>query len=76
MARMKPKSKAGAYSVFNVTYVDGTVTSSRRVPGDQLDLSYGDDLMDLARTALEKQDMEIAERSGRKRPKIKSIVEV
>ncbi len=74
MARMKPKSKTGTFSVFNVIYEDGTVTSNRRVPSDQLDQSFGDGLLDLAKTAIEKQDMEISERSGQKRAKIKSIV--
>ncbi|MBO6519937.1 MAG: hypothetical protein JJ900_03510 [Rhodospirillales bacterium] len=75
MARRKPKSKAGTYSVFNVTYEDGTVTSNRRVPNDQLDQSFGDALLDLARTAIQAQDNEIAQRSNRKRANIKSITE-
>lgn len=75
MARGKSKGKAGAYSVFNVTYEDGTVTSNRRVPTDRLDQSFGDALLDLARTAIQEQDNDIAQRSNRKRAKIKSITE-
>ncbi len=76
MARQKSKRKNGTYVVFNVTYEDGTVTSNRRVPTDQLDQSFGDSLLDLARTAIQEQDNDIARRSNRKRAKIKSIAEV
>lgn len=75
MTRRKPKGKTGAYSVFNVTYEDGTVTSNRRVSNDQLDQSFGDALLDLARTAIREQDNQIALRSDRRRAKIKSITE-
>jgi hypothetical protein len=50
------------------------VTSNRRVSSDLLDQSFGDPLLDLARTAIEDQDNEIAQRSGQRRAKIKSIV--
>jgi uncharacterized protein (DUF305 family) len=49
------------------------VTSNRRVSSDQLDQSFGDSIQDLARTAIENQDNEIAQRSGQRRAKIKSI---
>ena len=52
------------------------MTSNRRVPNEQLDQSFGDALEDLARTALEDQDNEIAHRSGQRRPKITSIDQV
>ena len=74
MARKKPKGKAAAFMAFNVTYEDGTVTSNRRVSNDLLDQSYGDSIPDLARTAIEDQDNEIAQRSGQRRAKIKAIV--
>jgi len=73
MAR-KAKSKGAAFMMFNVTYEDGMVTSNRRVSSEQLDVSFGDDVMDLARTAIEAQDDEIASRSNQRRAKIKSIV--
>ena len=73
MARKKPKGKAALFTAFNVIYEDGKVTSNRRVPNELLDQSYGDAFEDLARAALEKQDQEIAERSGQSRAKIKSI---
>ena len=76
MARKKPKGKNATFMVFNVTYEDGTVTSNRRVPSEQLDQAYGDSVLDLARTAIEDQDNEIAQRSGQRRAKIKFIARV
>ena len=74
MARKKPKGKGVAYTMFNVNYEDGMVTSNRRVSNDLLDQSYGESVQDLARTAIEGQDNEIAQLSGQRRAKIKSIV--
>lgn len=76
MARKKSDSKAAAFTMFNVTYEDGTLTSNRRVANELLDQSFGDDLMALARTAIQQQDNDIAARSGQRRSKIKSIVKV
>ena len=73
MARRKPKTKPPAFVMFNVTYEDGTVSSNRRVPGDALVSPFGESEEDLARTAIEDQDNEIAQRSGQHRPKIKSV---
>ena len=74
MARKKTKRKGDAYTNFNVNYEDGMVTSNRRVSNDLLDQSYGDSFQDLARSAIEDQDSKIAERSGQRRAKIKSII--
>lgn len=74
MARKKGKAKAPSYVMFNVTYEDGMLTSNRKVSVEQLDQSMGDDLLDLARTAIMEQDEEIAQRSNQRRGKIKSIV--
>ncbi len=74
MARKKPKGKGVVFTTFNVNYEDGTVTSNRRVSNDLLDQSFGESFQDLARTAIEDQDNEIAQRSGKRRAKIKSIV--
>ncbi|MEE8333969.1 MAG: hypothetical protein V3R85_08975 [Alphaproteobacteria bacterium] len=76
MARKKPKGKGMAFAAFNVNYEDGTVTSNRRVSNKLLDQSFGDSFVDLARTAIEEQDKEIALRSGQRRAKIKSITRV
>ncbi len=73
MARKKPKGKGAAYSAFHVNYEDGMVTSNRRVSNALLDQSFGDSIQELARTAIEDQDNEIAQRSGERRAKIKSI---
>jgi len=74
MARKKSKGKETAFTMFNVTYEDGTLSSNRRVSTELLDQSMGDDLIDLARTAIMNQDDEIAQRSNRRRAKIKTIV--
>ena len=76
MARKKAESKAPAFTMFNVTYEDGTITSNRRVPNEQLDQSFGDKLLDLARTAIQQQDNDIAARSNQRRAKIKDIAAV
>ncbi|MEO3429519.1 hypothetical protein AAFN88_11710 [Pelagibius sp. CAU 1746] len=76
MARRKTSGKTAAYTTFNVTYEDGSVTSNRRVPNELLDLSFGDQLLDLARTAIQEQDNEIAALSNQRRAKIKAIVKV
>jgi len=73
MARKKPGGKGAAFTAFNVSYEDGMVTSNRRVPNDRLDQTFGESLHDLARTAIEDQDNEIARRSGQRRARIKSI---
>ncbi|WP_072394106.1 hypothetical protein [Hyphomicrobium sp. CS1GBMeth3] len=69
MARKKPNPKA-EFVLFNVTYEDGSQTSNRRVPGDILGGLEGDEP---ARAAIEAQDRDIEERSGRTRGAIKSI---
>lgn len=75
MARKKPRGRGNAFTIFNVHYEDGMVTSNRRVPNDRLDQSYGEPLLELARVAIEEQDREIAERSGQpRRGRIKAIV--
>ena len=69
MARKKPNPKA-AFVLFNVLYEDGSQTSNRKVPSDILGGLEGDEP---ARSVIEEQDREIAERSGRSRGPIKSI---
>jgi hypothetical protein len=69
MARKKPTAKA-EFVLFNVVYQDGSLSSNRRVPGSLLDGLDGDAP---ARSYIEAQDREIAERSGVPRGPIKSI---
>ncbi len=69
----KSKGKSAAFIMFNVIYEDGMVTSNRRISNDLLDQSFGDSLQELALNAIEIQDNEIAERSGQRRAKIKTI---
>lgn len=72
MAKMKKKA-AAAFALYNVVYEDGSLASNRRVPGAVLEDLYD---KDPARTYLEQQDREIAERSGIPRSRIKSITPV
>ena len=69
MSRKKPTARA-EFVLFNVVYEDGTQTSNRKVPGEQLGGLDGDEP---ARAFLEAQDREIGERSGRPRSPIKTI---
>ena len=75
MARKKTKGKTAGFTIFNVAYEDGMVTSNRRVSSELLDQSFGESFQDLARTAIEDQDNEIAQRAGERRAKIKSIAQ-
>lgn len=76
MARKNAKNTGPKFMVFNVTYDDGTLTSNRRVSKEYLDQSLGDNLLDLARTAIQEQDNEIARRSNQRRANIKSIAQI
>ena len=69
MARKKPTPKA-EFVLFNVLYEDGTMTSNRRVPGEILGGLDGDEP---ALAAIEAQDKEIEQRSGRSRGPIKTV---
>ena len=70
MARKKEPGPAG-FVLFDVLYEDGTQTSNRRVPDTDLGGLDGDLP---AKTFLEQQDRQVAEKSGRPRGKIKTIV--
>ena len=65
----KPGSKS-AFVLFDVIYADGSRRSNRKVPAEILGGLDGDEP---ARAAIEAQDREIAERSGRPRGPIKVI---
>ena len=69
MAKKKQSAKA-AFVMFNVVYEDGTLSSNRRVPGELLGGLDGDDP---ARTFIEDQDNQIAQRSGVRKSKIKTV---
>jgi len=73
MARKKAKGKAAGFTMFNVAYEDGTMTSNRRVANELLDQSFGDDLLDLASAAIQEQDSDIAQHSKQRRAKIKTV---
>ena len=58
------------FVLFDVIYEDGSQRSNRRVPSEALGGLDGDDP---ARTIIEQQDREIAEKSGQIPLQIKSI---
>jgi hypothetical protein len=68
----KPNPKAETAFV-NVYYEDGSQTSNRRVPGNLFAMLDADDQIQLF---IEKQDNDIAERSGRPRGPISNIQKV
>jgi len=70
MARNRAKTEA-EFVLFDVLYEDGSRTSNRKVPSAILGGVDGDEP---ARSVIETQDAEIAERSGRSRGTIKEIV--
>jgi hypothetical protein len=70
MARKK-QQVANGFVLFDVVYEDGTQTSNRKVPADDLGGLDGDLP---ARTFIESQDRKIGEMSGMSRGRIKTIV--
>jgi hypothetical protein len=71
VARKKQvSSSTSSVVLFDVFYEDGTRTSNRKVPGADLGGLDGDEP---ARTFIEDQDNKIAQMSGNRRAKIKSI---
>lgn len=72
MARQKQSAKS-EFVLFDVLYADGKQTSNRKVPAELLGGFEGDDP---AMLEIERQDNEIAERSGKSRGPIKSLARV
>lgn len=70
MASRKKAPIAGEFLLFDVLYDDGTRTSNRKVPSAELQEW---DFDNSVRAAIEAQDREIADRSGRKRGTIQTI---
>ena len=70
MARKPGSRSVGEYVLFDVVYEDGTQRSNRRVPADALGGLDGDEP---AKTIIEQQDREIAEKSGLPPSRIKSL---
>jgi hypothetical protein len=68
---MPPKKRIlSALVSFDVHYVDGTISSNRKVPMTALGSLDGDEP---AKAIIEAQDREIGLASGRPRPVIRSI---
>ena len=76
MGSRNKKAAKATFETFNVVYVDDTLSSNRRVPGELMENPYGEDPLEIARLAIEKQDDEIAQRSGIRKPRIKSVTRV
>jgi hypothetical protein len=70
LARKKQQT-VGGFALFDVFYQDGTRTSNRKVPEAK---PYEHDYEARVKATIEAQDREIAEKSGRPRGPIKSIV--
>lgn len=70
MARKKEPGPAG-FVLFDVIYEDGALSSNRRVPETEVGGLDGDAP---AKAFIEAQDRAVAEKSGRPRGRIKSIV--
>lgn len=64
------KLSNSSFVLFDVFYDDGSRSSNRKVPASELGGLDGDKP---AEAFLEAQDREIAERSGRPKPTIKSV---
>jgi hypothetical protein len=73
MARKQKAKTKAEFILFNVFYEDGSQSSNRRVPSMELEGLDGDAP---ARSIIEGQDRDIAERSGRPRSPIKTIKRV
>ncbi len=69
----KSKSTKPNMLFFNVVYEDGSLSSNRKVSSELLDDRFGEDEIDLARQVIERQDAEIAERSGVPKAKVKEV---
>ena len=72
MGRMKLKAQS-EFALFNVLYEDGTQTSNRKVLLQDIDGMHDEQRI---QAAIEAQDQQIAERSGKSRGPIKSIEKV
>ena len=70
MARKKQQT-VGNFALVDVIYQDGTRTSNRKVPAAE---PHEHDYEGRVKATIEAQDREIAEKSGRPRGPIKSIV--
>lgn len=71
MAKKKSKPAETGFVLFDVYYQDGSRSSNRRVPRALLGGLDGDEP---ARKAIEEQDDVIADKAGRPRLQIKSLV--
>lgn len=71
MRRKKRTADKKNFVLFDVVYEDGTLSSNRKVPSEEMDEFRGDASV---RAYIEAQDRDIALKSGRQRGRIKTIV--
>jgi hypothetical protein len=69
MAKKPGTGRGPEYALFNVTYEDGSQRSNRRVTTEEAAAGDG-----MVKAALERQDRDIAEKSGKLPLAIKTIV--
>jgi hypothetical protein len=70
MAPIRRRAES-SFVLFDVTYVDGSQSSNRKVPTSVVESFEGDAAV---RAAIEAQDRDIALASGRSRGQIKAVV--
>jgi hypothetical protein len=66
----RAKNKSPDYTLFDVVYEDGTRTSNRKIPADEL---IGEDQEGAAKAFIEAQDRKIAEASGKPRGVVQAV---
>ncbi len=69
--KMRAKQKIKEFTLFDVTYEDGSQTSNRKVPTAVLDAPEEEGVV---KAFIEAQDRTIAAASGRPRGAIKTVV--
>jgi hypothetical protein len=70
MAKKKNVPDKNGFVLFNVVYEDGSLSSNRKVASAELE---GFDGEKAARSIIEAQDRQIAERGGVERGRVKSL---
>lgn len=71
MSRLKQKATGSTFTLFDVTYEDGSRSSNRRVPSSLLAGLDGDEP---ARQVIEEQDQIIASKASRTAAVIKKLI--
>ncbi|MGV8839617.1 MAG: hypothetical protein ACWA6X_04870 [Bauldia sp.] len=67
----KKREAVADYILFDAIYEDGSQRSNRKVPATALE--YHNDMLKAAKADIERQDREIAEKSGKPPIEIRSV---